>query len=287
MFGSFENFNQQYLSPIQRNNDKDITADLRKKIYPFILRRLKKDVLTELPDKIEQVLYVEMSDAQRRLYEQRRQYYQEAIQQQVAIRGIQNTQFFVFQALNELRQLASTPEGMSNGAIASPKIEMLMEQLLDAIANKHKALVFVNYLQAIELIGEKLDEQGIEYVSISGSTNNRQQLVDRFQNESNCKVFILPLNTGGTGLNLTAADMVFIFDPWWNKAAENQAVDRAHRIGQQKTVLTYKMITQDTIEEKILLLQEQKSEIFNNIISADSASLKNISEEDIQFMLGV
>jgi len=287
MFGSFENFNQQYLSPIQRNNDKDITADLRKKIYPFILRRLKKDVLTELPDKIEQVLYVEMSDAQRKLYEQRRQYYQEAIQQQVAIRGIQNTQFFVFQALNELRQLASTPEGMSNGAIASPKIEMLMEQLLDAIANKHKALVFVNYLQAIELIGEKLDEQGIEYVSISGSTNNRQQLVDRFQNESNCKVFILTLKTGGTGLNLTAADMVFIFDPWWNKAAENQAVDRAHRIGQQKTVLTYKMITQDTIEEKILLLQEQKSEIFNNIISADSASLKNISEEDIQFMLGV
>jgi SNF2 family DNA or RNA helicase len=164
---------------------------------------------------------------------------------------------------------------------------MLMEQLLDAIANKHKALVFVNYLQAIELIGEKLDDQGIEYVSLSGSTNNRQQLVDRFQNESNCKVFILTLKTGGTGLNLTAADMVFIFDPWWNKAAENQAVDRAHRIGQQKTVLTYKMITQDTIEEKILLLQEQKSEIFNNIISADSASLKNISEEDIQFMLGV
>jgi SNF2 family DNA or RNA helicase len=287
MFGSLEKFNESYLVPIQKDNNKDITADLRKKIYPFILRRLKKDVLKELPDKIEQVLYVEMSHQQKKLYEERRQYYQEAIQQQVAIRGIQSTQFFVFQALSELRQLASTPEGISNGLIKSPKIEMLMEQLLDAIANKHKVLVFVNFLIALDLIGEKLEEQGIDYVSLSGSTRNRQQVVEKFQTDINCKVFLLTLKTGGTGINLTAADVVFIFDPWWNKAAENQAIDRAHRMGQDKTVLTYKMITQDSIEEKILLLQEQKSEIFNNIISADSASLKAINEDDIQFMLGV
>ncbi|MFP5042354.1 SNF2-related protein [Parasediminibacterium sp. JCM 36343] len=287
MFGSIDNFNQYYLTPIQKNNDKDITADLRKKIYPFILRRLKKDVLKELPDKIEQTLYVEMSDAQKKLYEQRRQYYQEAIQQQIAMKGIQNTQFFVFQALSELRQLASTPEGLSNGTIPSPKIELLIEQVLDAVANKHKVLVFVNFLNALELIGEKLEEQGVEYVSMSGSTKNRQQLVERFQADSSCKVFLLTLKTGGTGLNLTAADMVFIFDPWWNKAAENQAIDRSHRFGQDKTVLTYKLITQGTIEEKILLLQEQKAEIFNSIISSDSASLKAISEDDIQFMLGV
>jgi SNF2 family DNA or RNA helicase len=121
---------------------------------------------------------------------------------------------------------------------------------------------------------------------MSGSTKNRQQLVERFQTDASCKVFLLTLKTGGTGLNLTAADMVFIFDPWWNKAAESQAIDRTHRMGQDKTVLSYKMITQGTIEEKILLLQEKKAEIFNSIISADSASLKSISEADIQFMLG-
>ena len=162
-----------------------------------------------------------------------------------------------------------------------------MEQLMDALANKHKVLVFVNFLAALELIGDKLEEQGVDYVSMSGSTKNRQQLVERFQTDINCKVFWLTLKTGGTGLNLTAADMVFVFDPWWNKAAENQAIDRTHRIGQDTTVLTYKLITKDTIEDKILLLQEQKAEIFNNIISADSASLKSISEDDIQFMLGV
>jgi len=286
MFGSIESFNQYYLSPIQKNNDKDVTAELRKKIYPFILRRLKKDVLKELPDKIEQILYVEMSDAQKKLYEQRRLYYKEAIEQQVAIKGIQQSQFFVFQALNELRQIASTPEGFSDGKIASSKIELLMEQLLDALANNHKVLIFVNFLNALELIGDKLEEQGIDYISMSGSTKNRQQLVERFQNDAGCKVFLLTLKTGGTGLNLTAADMVFIFDPWWNKAAENQAIDRTHRMGQDKTVLSYKMISQGTIEEKILLLQDKKAEIFNSIISADSASLKSISEDDIQFMLG-
>lgn len=286
MFGSIETFNQHYLTPIQKYNDKEITAELRKKIYPFILRRLKRDVLKELPDKIEQVLYVEMNDAQKKLYEQRRMFYKEAIEQQVASKGIQQAQFFVFQALNELRQIASTPESYSSGKIPSPKIELLMEQLMDALGNNHKVLIFVNYLNALELIGDKLEEQGIEYASMSGSTKNRQQLVERFQNDSDCKVFLLTLKTGGTGLNLTAADMVFIFDPWWNKAAENQAIDRSHRIGQDKTVLSYKLITQGSIEEKILQLQEKKAEIFNSIISADSASLKSISEDDIEFMLG-
>lgn len=286
MFGSIENFNQYYGAPIQKYNDKDVTAELRKKIYPFILRRLKKDVLKELPDKIEQVLYIEMSDPQKKLYEQRRLFYKEAIEQQVAMKGIQSAQFFVFQALNELRQIASTPEGYSNDKIASPKIELLMEQLMDALANNHKVLIFVNFLNALELIGNKLEEQGIDYISMSGSTKNRQQLVERFQNDSSCKVFLLTLKTGGTGLNLTAADMVFIFDPWWNKAAENQAIDRTHRMGQDKTVLSYKLITQGSIEEKILQLQDKKAEIFNSIISADSASLKSISENDIEFMLG-
>jgi superfamily II DNA or RNA helicase len=286
MFGTPENFNQTYLMPIQKNNDIDITQELRKKIYPFILRRLKKDVLKELPDKIENTLYVEMSDEQKKLYEKRRLFYKAAIDAQIAEKGVSQSQFYIFQALNELRQIASIPESRSDGNIASPKLEFLMEQMQEAIANGHKVLVFVNYLQAIELIGEALDNQGIDYVSMSGSTKDRQRLVDRFQRDPDCKAFIMTLKTGGTGLNLTAADMVFIFDPWWNKAAESQAIDRSHRIGQSKTVFSYKMITKDSIEEKIILLQQQKADLFNSIISADSASLKSFTESDIKFILG-
>ena len=286
MFGTPEQFNSQYLIPVQKNNDPDIMHELRRKIYPFILRRLKKDVLKELPDKIEQVLYVEMSDEQAKLYEQRRQFYKQAIEVQIATKGVQQSQFYIFQALSELRQIASLPESKSDGLIVSPKLELLAEQLQEALVNKHKALVFVNFLNALELIGEQLENQGIEYVSMSGSTRDRQALVERFQKDPECKVFLMTLKTGGTGLNLTAADMVFIFDPWWNKAAENQAIDRSHRIGQDKTVWSYKLIARHTIEEKMLQLQERKAELFNNLISADSASLKSFSEDDIDFILG-
>lgn len=285
MFGSLTQFNRDYLSPIQKFNDKVAMQHLRQKIYPFVLRRLKKDVLKDLPDKIEQTLYVEMSGEQRRLYEQRRNFYQAAISTQIAKKGIKNSQFFIFQALNELRQIASIPENLSDGKINSPKRELLQEQLLDSIANGHKALVFANYLAAVELIGEALDEAGIDFVSMTGATRDRQRLVDRFQNEDECKVFIMTLKTGGTGLNLTAADTIFIFDPWWNVAAESQAIDRAHRFGQTNKVLAYKLITQNTIEEKILKLQQLKKELFDSVITADSSSLKSLTEDDINFIL--
>ena len=286
MFGTIESFNSQFLIPIQKYNDLDAIADLRRKIFPFILRRLKKDVLTELPDKIEQTLYVEMNDEQAKFYEQRRLFYKDAIEQQISSKGISQSQFFVFQALNELRQIACIPESLTEGKIESPKLELLIEQLLDAVSNKHKVLVFANYLDAIALIGDKLAEQQIEFVTMTGSTKDRQGQVDKFQNDPNCKVFLLTLKTGGSGLNLTAADMVFIYDPWWNKAAENQAIDRAHRMGQSKKVFSYKIITKATIEEKIVLLQEKKSDLFNAIIASDSASLKSFSNEDVNYILG-
>lgn len=286
MFGAVENFNTNYLLPVQKNNDETATNELRRKIFPFILRRLKKDVLTELPDKIEQTLYVEMNDEQARYYEQRRKYFKDNLEIQIALKGVQLSQFFVFQALNELRQIACIPEAITNGKIEGAKLELLTEQLLDAVANNHKVLVFANFLDALELIGNQLNEQQIDFVMMSGATKNRQKLVDKFQNDINCKVFLMTLKTGGTGLNLTAADMVFIFDPWWNKAAENQAIDRTHRIGQNKKVFSYKIIAKGTIEEKIVQLQEKKTELFNAIISADGASLKSFSQEDVDFILG-
>ncbi|MEM1327599.1 MAG: SNF2-related protein [Bacteroidota bacterium] len=286
MFGTFNNYNRRYLTPIQKYGDKDAMRHLRKKIYPFVLRRLKKNVLKDLPDKIEQTLYVDMSAAQEKLYEQRRQFYQTAIKSEIATKGINNSQFFIFQALNELRQIASIPDHVSDGKVESPKREMLQQQLLDSVANGHKALVFTNYLAAVDRISQVVEEAGIDYVSMTGATRNRQQLVDRFQNDPNCRVFIMTLKTGGTGLNLTAADTIFIYDPWWNVAAEQQAIDRAHRIGQQNKVLAYKLITQNTIEEKIMQLQEVKKELFDNIITTDGAATKSLTEDDINFILG-
>jgi SNF2 family DNA or RNA helicase len=227
-----------------------------------------------------------MNPGQAKFYEQRRQFFKEAINQQVASKGIDQAQFFIFQALSELRQIVSIPEALTDNRIKSGKIEFLLEQLDDALANRHKVLIFCNFLAAVEQIGEALNERGVDFVTMTGSTRNRQQLVDRFQQDSTCRVFIMTLKTGGTGLNLTAADMVFIFDPWWNKAAENQAIDRTHRIGQDKKVFSYKLVCLGTIEEKILQLQEKKSALFESLITSDSASIKSISEDDVEFILG-
>ena len=286
MFGSAAQFNEDYLLPIQKQNDKEAAQQLRKKIYPFVLRRLKKDVLADLPDKIEQTLFVEMGEAQRSLYEQRRQYFAEAVNDQIAAKGLQSSQFFVFQALSELRQLATIPEALTDGRVESAKLELLEEQLMDSLANGHKVLVFVNFLAAIDSVAARLKAAGVGYVSMTGATRNREALVNQFQNDPDCRVFLMTLKTGGVGLNLTAADTIFIYDPWWNAAAENQAIDRAHRIGQKRKVLAYKLIAKGSIEEKILQLQELKQALFDNIIASDSAGLKSLSEEDIKLLLG-
>ena len=286
MFGSSEDFHGQYAVPIQKDGNKDALQELRKKIYPFVLRRVKKDVLKDLPDKIEQTLFVEMSDEQRRFYEQRRAFYYQTVKNQIAESGIKKSQFFILQALTELRQIASVPEAKSEDAIQSPKRIVLLEQLLDAIANGHKVLVFANFLAALEGVAEELKKHGIEYLHMTGATRDRQKLVNQFQNDDTYRVFLMTLKTGGLGLNLTAADHIFIFDPWWNKSAENQAIDRTHRIGQDKTVFSYKLITQGTIEEKILKLQELKSELFESLIVSDGASIKSLDEQDVEFILG-
>lgn len=286
MFVNYEEFSLSYVSPIQRNNDKKAMLSLKKKIYPFIMRRLKKDVLSELPDRIEQTLYVEMNDEHRVFYEARRRYYYEHIKDRIALEGIQNAQFVLFQAFNELRRIASIPESQTEGTVISPKIDLLIEYILDAVANNHKVIVFFNYIAGIELVSDKLNEEEIDFVTMTGSTKNRQVVIDRFQKDPNCKVFLLTLKTGGVGLNLTAADTVFIFEPWWNKAAEEQAISRIHRIGQTKKVLSYSLITRGTIEEKIQLLQQQKEELFSNLIESDSSSLKCLSEVDIDYILG-
>jgi len=285
MFGSIEDFNAHYTYPIQRDNDKEAMQALRRKIYPFMLRRLKKDVLKELPDRIEQTLYVEMEKNHADYYEERRKFYYQHVKRTIDNEGIQKSQFVMFQALNELRRIASVPESMSNGDITSPKMNTLMDMLSDAVSNGHKVVVFFNYIAGIELVSEKLDESGIDFACMTGSTHDRKGVVERFQNDPKCKILLMTLKTGGVGLNLTAADTVFIFEPWWNKAAEEQAINRLHRFGQKAKVLCYSLITQNTIEEKIRLLQQQKAELFAGLIGNDASSTKHLTEEDIQFIL--
>lgn len=285
MFGTLDEFNTFYAVPIQRENDQEAIEELRKKVYPFILRRIKKDVLKDLPEKIEKTMYIEMNSEQKKLYEERRMYYYNMVHSQIKENGIGKTQFFILQALNELRQITSCPESRSHG-VTSSKREVLINNIVEAVENGHKVLVFTNYINSITNICEDLEKNGIKYLSMSGSTKDRQLLVDKFQKDSKYKVFVMTLKTGGVGLNLTAADTIFIYDPWWNKTVENQAIDRAYRLGQDRTVFSYKLILKDTIEEKILQLQESKIKLLDNLISEDSATLKTLTEKDIEFILG-
>ncbi|WP_291259881.1 DEAD/DEAH box helicase [Fusobacterium sp.] len=285
MFGTLEEFNNYYAIPIQRDNDREAIEELKKKVYPFILRRIKKEVLKDLPDKIEKTMYIEMNPEQKKLYDERRNYYYKMVHSQIKENGIGKTQFFILQALNELRQITSCPEAKSVG-VTSSKREVLINNIVEAVENGHKVLVFTNYINSINNICEDLKKYDIKYLSMSGSTKDRQLLVDKFQKDNKYKVFVMTLKTGGVGLNLTAADTIFIYDPWWNKTVENQAIDRAYRLGQDRTVFSYKLILKDTIEEKILQLQESKIKLLDNLISEDSATLKSLTEKDIEFILG-
>ena len=284
MFGSVQEFTNDYIVPIQKYSDTSTIEELRKKIYPFLLRRVKKEVLADLPDKIEKLVYVDMNDKHRRFYEERRKYYYSLLEKNTSSQG-NFDKFFVLQAINELRHIVSSPELESKKIISSKK-EVLIENVIEAIENNHKVLVFVNYLSSIESICDSLKENKIKYLKMTGQTKDRQNLVDKFQNDSRYKVFVMTLKTGGVGLNLVSADTIFIYDPWWNTTVENQAIDRAYRLGQDKTVFAYKMIMRNTIEEKILKLQEIKNKLLDDLISEDNLSTKNLSKSDIEFILG-
>lgn len=285
MFGTVQDFNEDYILPIQKYGDEEAIKELKRKIYPFILRRVKKEVLKDLPEKIEKVLYIDMNPEHKKYYEERRQYYYDVLSENMKRDGLEKSKFFILQALNELRHITSSPE-IKNSKISSSKKELLIENVVEAIENGHKVLIFANYLSSIESICKSLERNNIKYLKMTGQTKERQQIVDRFQNNSRYKVFVMTLKTGGIGLNLTSADKIFIYDPWWNKTVENQAIDRAYRMGQDKTVFSYKLILKDSIEEKILKLQEMKSKLLEDLISEDNLSTKNLSKSDIEFILG-
>ncbi len=285
-FGSQGEFLRDYLRPIQDKQDKDVLKDLKTRVYPFMLRRVKKNVLKDLPSKTEQVSYVELDEKHMAIYNRRREELKAKVTAAVGLGGVGKNTFMILQALTELRRLASVPEadGEFNGI--SAKRKYLKEVVSSITSDGHKCLIFTNFLATVELIGEDLEEMGIGHLVMTGATGDRQSLVQRFQNDPSIGAFVMTLKTGGVGLNLTAADYVFILDPWWNRAAENQAIDRTHRIGQENPVFCYRLIAKETIEEKILELQQRKANLVASLLTSDANAVKSLSEKDIEMLLG-
>jgi SNF2 family DNA or RNA helicase len=260
---------------------------LRQALRPFLLRRTKEAVLTELPQKTEQTLYCELDAKQRKLYNELRDHYRALLTGKIKEQGLAKSKIHVLEALLRLRQAACHPALIDKGKskLPSAKMETLLEQLGEVLDEGHKALVFSQFTSLLAIVRTELDARKLTYEYLDGQTRDRKAKVERFQNDADCRLFLISLKAGGQGLNLTAADYVFILDPWWNPAAEAQAVDRAHRIGQTKPVFAYRLIAKDTVEEKILQLQGEKRQLAEAIVSADENLLRTLTADDLQMLL--
>ncbi|NQV28036.1 MAG: DEAD/DEAH box helicase [Rhodopirellula sp.] len=260
---------------------------LRKGLDPFILRRTKQQVANDLPEKLEQTIYCEMGREQQKLYDEMRAHYRESLIGLVKDQGLAKSQMHVLEALLRLRQAACHPGLLDEERIdgASAKMDVLLSHVEELIGEGHKALVFSQFTSLLSIVRKRFDEKGITYEYLDGQTRNRKEHVDRFQNDPECPVFLISLKAGGLGLNLTAAEYVFLLDPWWNPAVEAQAIDRAHRVGQTKQVFAYRLICRGTVEEKIASLQQQKKELADAILQENNSVMKKMTVEDLDMLL--
>ena len=281
---TYKKFKTMYETPIVKEENQEIMAKLRMLIEPFILRRNKKEVLTELPDKTITVLNNEMGDEQRNIYLSYLAQAKQELAEEIELNGYERSQMQILAALTRLRQICCHPglfiEGYQEG---SSKLEQCIEVVQDAVNSGHKILLFSGYTSMFEIMEKELKQRGIQYFKLTGSTkvDERIELVDEFNENPEIKVFLISLKAGGTGLNLTGADMVIHYDPWWNLSTENQATDRAHRIGQKNNVQVYKLITKNSIEEKIYELQQKKADLVDNILSTKTSFINKLSKEEI------
>ncbi len=286
LLGSNKHFKKEYLIPIEKKNDENKTKRLNAIIKPFILRRIKTQVATELPEKIENIKYCTLSDSQREFYEREKNLYRSNILDLIEREGIQKSQMLLLQGLTRLRQIANHP-GMVDEDYAgdSGKLEDIHYMISNTLSNNHKILIFSQFVKHLKIVQKYLVDQNIEHAYLDGSVKDRKGQVMKFQERDDVNVFLISLKAGGLGLNLTGADYVFILDPWWNPAAEAQAVDRAHRIGQKNKVFTYKFIAKDTVEEKILKLQNAKLKLAKDLITIEESLVKQLNKADIQELL--
>jgi len=286
LLGSQSFFRNEFQIPIEKKHDEAKTARLYGLIKPFMLRRNKAQVATDLPEKVESVLFSDMTPDQAAQYEEAKSYFRNLILERIEEDGMAKSQMIVLQGLTKLRQIANHPRMVDAEYDGdSGKLDDMLMRLETAIAENHKVLVFSQFVKHLSVVRDYLKEKNIKYAYLDGSTTDRQGQVELFQTDKTVRLFLISLKAGGLGHNLTAADYVFILDPWWNPAIEAQAVDRAHRIGQEKTVFTYKFIAKNTVEEKILALQRSKQQLAGSLITTEDNFVKSLTKEDIMVLL--
>ncbi len=287
LLGNKQYFKAIYSTPIDRFEDRKRAAELQKKIQPFILRRTKKQVADELPEKTEMVIYCEMGEEQRKIYD----IHEKELKDFIAGKSeddIKRSGMHVLTGLTKLRQICNSPailkEEKFQGNFSS-KVEVLIEQIENK-SSQHKILIFSQFVTMLEIIKKELEAKNIAYEYLTGKTKNRAEKVNEFQNNDYVRVFLISLKAGGTGLNLTKADYVYLVDPWWNPAVENQAIDRSYRIGQTKNVIAVRLICPDTVEEKVLKLQESKTRLVGELLKSDQSIMQSLSKNDLLDLLG-
>ena len=287
MLGTVEFFRTEYANAIDKNNDLEKSEMLKKLVGPFMLRRTKEQVAQDLPDKTETVLWCDMDHVQRKVYDDYKKQYRENLMGRIEEDGMGKSSIYILEGLLKLRQICDSTALLKDHEHPSEsvKIRELIRELTENTGT-HKALVFSQFVEMLQLIRVELDQMGIPYSYLDGSTpaHKRKEAVDHFQEDDQRRVFLISLKAGGVGLNLTSADYVYLVDPWWNPAAEQQAIDRTHRIGQKNKIFAYKMICKDSVEEKIMLLQQKKKALAGDLIADDAGFVKKLSKDDVAFL---
>ena len=281
---SYRKFKESFETPIIKEEDTYKMSKLKMLIEPFILRRIKEEVLTELPEKTVTVLNSEMEEEQQKLYMSYMSKAREEVENELIASGFEKNQMKILALLMRLRQICCHPKlFIDNYDGGSGKLNQCMEIIKDAVQGNHKILLFSGYTSMFDIIEKELEKEDIKYFKLTGQTkvSERIELVDEFNENNDIKVFLISLKAGGTGLNLIGADMVIHYDPWWNISAENQATDRTYRIGQKRNVQVYKLITKNSIEEKIYELQQKKAKLVDNILSTNETFISKLSKDEI------
>lgn len=281
--GGYDFFRETFVVPIEKEHNKNTSESLKKLISPFLMRRTKKIIANELPEKTEMILTSNFSSEERTLYDNWKEYYKHEIKNSVKEKGINQSRMKILEGLTKLRQICLHPKMIDPTYTGeSAKFELLILEIEKVISEGHKVLIFSSFVKILKIIEEEFQKRGLRYSYLDGQTKNREEIVSKFQKSEDAQSFLISIKAGGVGLNLTSADYVFIIDPWWNPAVETQAMDRAHRIGQENKVFVYKMIAEDTIEEKILKLQESKKKLVEELIVEESGKIKSMDFKDIE-----
>ncbi|HIP52493.1 MAG TPA: DEAD/DEAH box helicase, partial [Chromatiales bacterium] len=285
--GDQKSFTRLYRTPIEKNGDGEVQARLARRVAPFMLRRRKDEVEKDLPKKTEIIRSVPFGKSQAGLYESIRLTMEKKVRDAIAAKGLARSHITILDALLKLRQVCCDPRLVKLKAAAkvkqSAKLEMLMELLPEMLEEGRRILLFSQFTSMLGLIEQELKTRSIRYSKLTGQTRKRDEAIQRFTDGA-ADVFLISLKAGGDGLNLTAADTVILYDPWWNPAAESQAMDRAHRIGQQKPVFVYKLLTERTVEERILALQEKKKALAESVYRQGKGEVFQLTDEDLNVL---